>query len=249
MDRIDKPLDVAIRLLGDNPESTPLEITLKLAAAIPVVAIADSLHEHFLNRNRFERIQQALLVFKSEIEALDKECAGDREKLGAMRDYLRSPELAEAILATAEEAARSTNMKKIERLGLALANSCDSTIEPSSSDDLTSFIRDLSQLSEGDVQALRQLTSLAPLAWAFAQGSQKSSQPEPPFQSIINDAEREKLLTDDFYSHCFRLVGFGLAAQIPGNSPGLVTNGLLFRLTRRGHRLAALLKKRTNGDE
>jgi hypothetical protein len=75
-------------------------------------------------------------------------------------------------------------------------------------------------------------------------GAQKSTLPESPFQTVIDDAEREKLLTEDFYSHCFRLVGFGLSAQIPGNSPSLALNSFSFRLTRRGHRLLALLKQR-----
>jgi len=108
-----------------------------LAAAIPVVAIADSLREHFLNRNRYERIVETFQVFKSEIEAMEKECAGDRERLDAIYNYTKSPEFAEAVVAAAEEAARSTNTKKIKRLAVALANSCDPSIEPSDSDDLT----------------------------------------------------------------------------------------------------------------
>ena len=124
---------------------------------------------------------------------------------------------------------RSTNVEKIKRLGRVLANGSDPKTEPSNDDDLTSFIHDVSQLSEGDIQILERLASPA-LALNFALGSQKSAPPESPFQAVIDDAEREKLLTEDFYSHCFRLVGFGLAAQIPGNSPSLALNFLLFSL-------------------
>lgn len=113
----------------------------------------------------------------------------------------------------------------------------------SNDDDLTSFIHDVSQLSEGDIKVLEQLASPAS-ALNFALGAQESTLPESPFQAVIDDAEREKLLTEDFYSHCFRLVGFGLAAQIPGNSPSLALNSYSFRLTRRGHTLLALLKQR-----
>jgi len=56
MNRIDNPLDVAIAQLAENPENTTLEIALKLATAIPAVAIADAIRDHFLNRRRFERV-------------------------------------------------------------------------------------------------------------------------------------------------------------------------------------------------
>ena len=243
MDRIDNPLDVAISQLAENPENTTLEIALKIAIAIPAVAIADAIREHFLNRRRFERIKETLVVFQTEFDALQNECTRDRQRLDAISDFPKSGEFAEAVVAAAEEAVRSTNAEKIKRLGRVLANGSDPETESSNDDDLTSFIHDVSQLSEGDIKVLDHLASPAS-ALNFAMGVQKHSLPESPFQSVIDDAEREKLLTEDFYSHCFRLVGFGLAAQIPGNSPSLALNSHSFRLTRRGHRLLALLKHR-----
>lgn len=243
MDRIDNPLDVAISQLAENPENTTLEIALKIAVAIPAVAIAEAIREHFLNRRRFERVKETLVVFQAEFGALQNECARDRQRLDAISDFPKSAEFAESVIAAAEEAVRSTNMEKIKRLGRILANGSDPDTESSKDDDLTSFIHDVSQLSEGDIKILEQLASPAS-ALKFAMGGQKSTLPESAFQAVIDDAEREKLLTEDFYSHCFRLVGFGLAAQIPGNSPSLALNSYSFRLTRRGHRLLALLKQR-----
>lgn len=244
MDHIDNRLDVAIAQLAESHD-TPLEIIQKLAAAIPVLAIADALAEHFLNRNRYERIVETFLIFQAEIEALKKECVGDRQRLEAVSNYPKSPEFAEAVITAAEEAARSTNARKIKRLAVALANSCDPSIEPPNSDDLTSFIHDVSQLSEGDIQILGKLATTPWFAFPFAQGSEKSSQPESPLRWMISEAEREKLLTDDFYSYCFRLVGFGLAAQILHNSPNVGAGEPFFRLTNRGRRLVVLLKQRT----
>jgi hypothetical protein len=243
MNRIDNPLDVAISQLAENPENTTLEIALKIAVAIPAVAIADAIREHFLNRRRFERVKETLVVFQAEFEALQNESVTDRQRLDAISDFPKSAAFAEAVVAAAEEAVRTTNAEKIKRLGRVLANGSDPDPESSNDDDLTSFIHDVSQLSEGDVKVLGLLTS-ASIAINFAAGAQKSTLPESPFQAVIDDAEREKLLTEDFYSHCFRLVGFGLAAQIPGNSPSLPLSGYSFRLTRRGHRLLALLKHR-----
>ncbi len=242
MDRIDNPLDAAISQLAENPENTTLEIALKIATAIPAVTIADAIREHFLNRRRFERVKETLVVFQTEFEGLQNEYARDRQRLDAISDFPKSAEFAEAVMAAAEEAVGSTNAEKIKRLGRVLANGSDPDTE-SSHDDLTSFIHDVSQLSEGDIKVIEQLASPAS-ALNFALGVQKPSLPESPFQSVIDDAEREKLVTEDFYSHCFRLVGFGLAAQIPANSPSLALNSYSFRLTRRGHRLLALLKHR-----
>jgi hypothetical protein len=255
MDRIDNRLDVAIRQLQENPESTVLAITLKLAAALPDLAVpglsvpglalVDSLLEHFSTNKRIERIHEVLFVLKDELQALQSQYIGDKQTLEAIGNYLKSPEFSEALIATAEEAVRNTNAERNKRLARVLANGSDPNIEPSNEDDLTSFIRDVSQLSEGDIQVLKQLASSLPLAIEFATGSQKVSSPESTFQQFFDDTEREKLLTEDFYSHCFRLVGFGLAAQIPGNSPSQFQSKYLFRLTRRGHRLHALLTERT----
>lgn len=240
MERIDNPLDVAISHLSESPENTTSEIILKISTVIPVVAISDAIREHFLNRRRFERITETLVVFQAEFEALQNRSNGDRQRLDAILDFPKSPEFAEAVIAAAEEAVRSTNLEKIKRLGRVLANASDPAIGRSN-DDLTSFIHDVSQLSEGDITVLEQLVSS--VAFNFRPSSQTSTLPESPLQAIIDDSEREKLLTEDFYSHCFRLVGFGLAAQIPGNSPSLALNNYSFRLTRRGNRLLALLKQ------
>lgn len=101
---------------------------------------------------------------------------------------------------------------------------------------------DVSQLSDGHIhiKILMQLASPS-FVLNFALGSEKSTQPESVLQSLIDGAEQEKVLTEDFYSYCFRLVGFGLAAPIPGNSPSLALNAYSFRLTRRGHRLLDVL--------
>jgi hypothetical protein len=243
MDRIDNPLDVAMSQLAENPENTTIEIALKIAAAIPAVAIVDTIREHFLNRRRFERVKETLVVFQAEFEALQKESAKDRQRFDAISDFPKSAEFAEAVIAVAEEAVRSTNLQRIKRLGRVLANGSDPKTEPSNDDDLTSFIHDVSQLSEGDIKVLEQLASPAS-ALTFGLVEQEPAAPKSQFQGVIDDAQREKLLTEDFYSHCFRLVGFGLAAQLSGNSPSLALNNYSFRLTRRGHRLLALLRQR-----
>jgi hypothetical protein len=241
MDRIDNPLDVAIRQLQENSESTPLVIALKLSTAIPGLAIADSIWEHFSTNKRIERVNEVLIAFKRELEALQNSYNEDKQRLDAISENLKSAEFNEAVIAAAEEAVRNTNAEKIKRLARVLANGSDPNTEPSSEDDLTSFIRDVSMLSESDIQVFKQLASSVPLGLMLAHGSQEKS----PFQHFIDDAARGKLMTDDFYSHCFRLVGFGLAVQIPSNSPSQAANKYLFMLTRRGHRLAALLADHT----
>jgi hypothetical protein len=146
-------------------------------------------------------------------------------------------------MTAAEEAVRSPNSGKIKRLGSVLANGSDPEINSSMGDDLTSFIRDVSFLSEVDIHVLESLKFGFGPGFAVTE-SQKAVSAESPLRAF-DDAVREQLLTDDLHSHCFRLVGFGLAAQIPSNSPSATDNKTLFRVTKRGHTLLALLKQRT----
>ena len=251
MDRIDDRLDVAMKELLSKPENAPFEIAIRLGGAMcgPIGVVGgelfNSVFEHFSTAKRIDRMRDFLTVLKARFQALEDQTVRDRERLEAIIKKLNSPEFSEALASAAEIVVRTANREKVNRLANVLANGSDPSFEPSSDDDLTSFIHDVSQLSEGDIQVLGQLASTLAFAIQFADVSQKAGQPEFPLQSIIEDAQREKLFTEDFYSYCFRLVGFGLAAQMPHNSPSVAAGGPIFRLTNRGRRLAALLKQRT----
>lgn len=217
MVRIDDPRGVAIQQLREDCETNPLKILMALASVHPKAHVVNSILEHFSVDKRIERVADVFEIFNQGMNSLERNFAADHLTLSEMRKRLDSPEFADAVVAAAEEAVRTASAAKIHRLASVLANGCDPNIEPSD-DDLTSFIHDVAQLSEADVRVLQQLSS------AFTVFSGLGDRREPGSESplkALDGAVREQALTDDFHSHCFRLVGFGLAAQIPSNSPSL----------------------------
>jgi len=240
--RIDNPLDAAMSQLEENPESTPLEIVAKLVTLVPVLAPLDALRDHFSTRTRINRIYEVLSVFKSEHEALQMECAQEKGRRAEIDAYLRSTKFIDTVVVAAEEAVRTANTEKIKRLARVVANGSDPLIE-ASDDDLPSFIRDVSQLSEVDLRTLEIIISTAGI-WSLA-----SYTPDETDgllgQHLVRAAAEQKLQQDDFYSHAYRLVGFGLVLEAPSSTGRRMANDLRFLPTRRGRKLLALLQKRT----
>lgn len=242
MKRIDDPLDAAMSQLEESPESTPLEIVVKLATLAPFFAPLDALRDHFSNRNRIARIYEVLSVFKSEHEALQSELAQEKATLADIHSYLKSPKFTEAVVAAAEEAVRTANEEKIKRFARVLANGSDPRIE-ASDDDLSTFIRDVSLLSEVDIRSLEIIISTAGLATLDSYVVNETD--GLLGQHLTRAAAQEKLTQDDFYSHAFRLVGFGLVLEVPRDTVRQLANDFRFLPTRRGRKLIALLKQRT----
>lgn len=248
MKRIDSRLDAALSDLEANPESTPLEIALKLATLIPplapVLAPLDALREHFSTRNKVQQIVCMLRTFNAEFQALQQECALEAHSHLMIDSYLNSPRFTDAVIAAAEETTRTANADKILRFGLVLANGCDPKIDVSDDEDLSSFIRDVSQLSELDLRALQIVTSTARVD-ILLESDVPDSTDNMLGQHLIAAAAREKLEQDDFYSHAYRLVGFGFLLEAPSNGGRRNARDLRFVPTRRGRKFLALLKKRT----
>lgn len=247
------PLDdfeIQVRDLEESEENNPLELaksalTVVIAAItgghllpIPEMAAAGHLlEEHFSTRRRVRRVREVTYACGNQIIAIKNTIAKDREDLQRQIDErLKSSEFAEAFATAAEEATRTTNAAKLNRLAAVLANSCDPTLSSSTDDDLTSFVHDISRLSEGDVKTLNNLFISSN---SFYRRNEKTSGPKSEFSEFINDMAREQSLGSDFYSHCFRLVGFGLATQLAWNSP---EGGPSFRVSDRGRHLLNLLR-------
>jgi len=247
------PLDdfeIQVRDLENSEENNPLELaksalTVVIAAItgghlLPIPEMAAAAHlleEHFSIRKRVQRVKEVTFACGNQIIAIKNTISKDREDFQRqIHETLKSPGFAEAFATAADEATRTTNAAKLNRLASVLANSCDPTLSTSTDDDLTSFVHDISRLSEGDIKTLNYLsTSLN----AFYRRNEKPSEPKPEFLEFINDTAREQSLGSDFHSHCFRLVGFGLATQLAWNSP---EGGPSFRVSDRGRHLLNLLR-------
>lgn len=252
MKRIDNPSDVALTQYEGEPEDTTQEIILKIAGAIfPPVGLATALRDHFSAQTRYERILRVFVALKSDIESIQKESTQNKKRADAIEDRLRSPEFTEAILTAAEEAARTAESRKLDRLASILANGVDpDVLQPE--DDLASFVRDVSQLSELDIKTMNVIFSTSQLQGfiggsVFSTEASDSSGAEKPFdylgKALLESAALEKIKDDDFYSTAYRLVGFGLALEAPSHTGRRQANNLSFLPTKRGRKLIALLKK------
>lgn len=153
-----------------------------------------------------------LRTFNAALQALQQECALEARSRLMIDSYLTSPRFTDAVIAAAEETTRTANADKILRFGLVLANGCDPEIDVSDDADLSSFIRDVSQLSELDLRTLQIVASTA-RADILLESDVPDSTDNMLGQHLIAAAAREKLERDDFYSHAYRLVGFGLLLE------------------------------------
>jgi hypothetical protein len=143
-----------------------------------------------------------------------------------------------------EEAARTAECKKLDRLASVLANGVDpAIIQPG--DDLPSFVRDVSQLSELDIKTLEIIISAVPAQLLSRATSTSKSTKYDPQEAFLSNVGLDKIGNDDFYSTAYRLVGFGLALEIPSHTGRRSANDLRFMPTKRGRKLIALLKKHT----
>jgi len=252
MKRIDKPIDAALSNYDANQENGPLEITCKTGAeafnfVLPFgpfnpLALLNSLREQFSVSARFRRLRELLSIFKSEIDSIQRESEENIARLEALEAERASPEYAEAFRVAAEEAVRTADAKRIERLGIALANGSDPDVKAMDGDGLSTFIRDLSQLSELDIRTLETIIN-TPI---FATSMDTWAVDSTLGQKLVIAAANANLAKNDFYSHAYRLVGFGLVLEAPSESGRRTADNLCFVPTQRGRKLLALLQTRAS---
>jgi hypothetical protein len=109
-------------------------------------------------------------------------------------------------------------------------------------DDLSSFVRDISQLSELDISTLDSISKMLQLSW-ISENSHEGTGSLPVMEEFIQMDAAKKLETDAFYSTAYRLVGFGLALEIPSKTGKRSATNIQFTITDRGRKLLALLKR------
>jgi hypothetical protein len=233
MKRIDSPIDAAV---GDYESTAPdpvQAIILKAASALhPLLGLADAISDHFSTQKRFERIQAVLQFMSAEIEAISKKLEPK-----VIEERLHSPKFIEAVRIAAEEATRTAEKKKLDRLALALANGLNPKII-GSEEDLPGFIRDICQISESDIETLERVIT-TPSFFNFPRAITNSERPEISsfLDSMVESAAMQRMQKDDWYSKGYRLVGFGLVVPLQGTS----SNEVSFAPTKSGQLLIELL--------
>lgn len=141
MKRIDNPLDAALGVYEGDPQDTVFETIVKIAGKLYLpIGMITALREHFSTLERQKRILEVLRVFKSGLESLQGESAQDAARTKTIEERLQSPKFMEAVLTAAEEAARTVDVRKLDRLACVLTNGLDPQAKVSDDEDLPSFV-------------------------------------------------------------------------------------------------------------
>lgn len=236
--KIDDPIDASENAWPDEPDGLGkkfADLALSfLGLVFPPATVVKIMRDQFLPQNRVGRIEYLFRGMALKLKDVEAKCAGSREKIAAIQARMDEPAFQKAVATACEEAARSSDTARIERFALVLANSPTPGRWSTDADDIATFIRDLTQLSERDLQVLERLS--------MAFGNLVLSNPELNDSSVFtrnNEGlehviRQQPLHRDDFFSACGRLIGFGLAIEEPWPPVHTQPHGRCIRPTRRG---------------
>jgi hypothetical protein len=236
--KIDDPIEASEDAWPDEPEGLGkkfADLALSfLGLVLPPATIVKILKDQFLPENKAARVKYLFDAMAIKLKEVEAKFASSREKLEEMKARLEEPAFQRAVATTCEEAARSNDLERIKRFALVLASGPTPGKWSTDGDGIATFIRDLSQLGERDIEVL------GGLCMAF--GGIILNNPDLTDSSIFtsnnqgleNVIMQQTLHRDDFYSACGRLIGFGLAIEEPWPIMHTQPHARCIRPTRRG---------------
>jgi hypothetical protein len=242
--RIDDPIDASYTAWPDEKENQLGELGLvSMSPFLEVVHLVQAIREMFSAKSRNDRVLYLLHGFRLKVRELDSRIGNLEATRESIKAKLETPQFKEAVFAAMEEASRTLSETKIERYAAVLAH-CLTPEEPlESSIDLSTLIRDISQLTDEDVHVLGILRSL----YADVIAGQPNVHDPNPFTAKMGELRHaivnSRLHPDDFRAICERLAGFGLAAEVLRNPSRMDLGDFCYRPTRRGLKLLRLLDK------
>jgi hypothetical protein len=232
---IDDELDAIREAYPDEPTSI-LRRILKLASPVSFEAkIITTLLEVFSTDAKGERVNALLM-------ALEKVVRRNEENLEKIDTLIRSPQFVETLLVAVHESLNTINLNKVERFAHVLGNTLCREKEETNWEETAAFIRDLAQLTEEDIIALRILDDVT---GDLARSLSNLHTPDPFTRinkELLIEIHKRGVHPDDFYSRCSRLSGFGLTLPVAFNPSQMSPGDYCFRFTLRGLRLLVLLK-------
>ena len=242
--KIDDPIDASFQAFPDEPEGWGnkfKEVALSLTGHVFLPAVLFKiLSDQLSQTSRFKRITYLLRAFTLKIGELERQAGDDRGRIKALQAYVESPRFQEAAATACEEAARASDVNRVERMAKVLSGSLTPTQWSPKDENVATLIRDLAQLGDRDVQVLQKLS--------IAFGALMLAHPSfpddlfPPNNSSFEKVLREDGDRDGFYSTCARLIGFGLAIDVTWPMNWTQPHERCIRPTRRGLALLGYLE-------
>lgn len=242
MGKIDRPIDAVLSQYPEEPSNQVGEFGIEIAGILsPLVKIVNIFRQRTAADGRNERTRALFSAINEELLRLEGLIEGGKQSAASLEDRLESPEFADALMLATEEAQRTTNELKVSRLAAVLVNAAALKVDSAPGEDLSSFIREVGHLDEGDVQMLQLMGE----AYADAiRARPDMSDPEEftlRVQGFLRLVDARQISRDDAWSRCTRLSGFGLAIEVPRNQFRMSPSDHCFRPSQRGLRFLKLL--------
>ena len=249
--RIDDSFDAARAAYPKNDESIPADVVLRIGARIPLigplVGVVNEAREYFSKKATNERLEALIEAVNDKTEYLTGRVGENTKAIADIQARIGSSEFTAAFREASVQTLLATEQTKIRRFGAILGGAVAAKDWPEISADLTSFIKAIAQLGEKDIEALRLLhTVFADVVTVYPNMHDPNPFTEKA-QELLKIVAEAGFHRDDFYAHCRRLEGFGLAMEVPRNTSRMAPGDYCFRPTRSGLKLLTLLgNEKTN---
>lgn len=255
--RIDDSFDAAKKAYPKDQENVVTNVALYAGAEaaascmeVPsglsglIVEVIKGTREYFSKESVNERVDILIDALNDKIEDLFGVVARNGKEIDDIKSRIASSEFTAAIREATVQTILTTEEEKIGQFGEILSNAAIAQDWTEISGNLKSFIREVAQLTQADIKALALLNNVFAEVFKTYPNMHDPNPFTERLQDLMAMANTAGFHPDDFYSHCRRLEGFGLAMEVPRNASRMALGDYCFRPTRRGFKLVALLGDR-----
>ena len=245
---VDNPLDQVAAQYPEEQENYGPTVVLKLFSLLPngqIAGLVDAIRGHFSTRRSIERLSAFVETLIAEVQRHGK-------KIEELENQAASdPDFSEAMVFAATQAILTTSAVKVQRYGLIVATELI-TEHPQGWDEVSSLISDVGRLSEADISVLRVIVEIQRehvLQIAQNPSDYLYDALANTVGTVLQKADRSGRSRNEFYSHLYRLAGFGLAMPLNWKTTAWGPSDQGFAATLRGVYLVDALDKRSPVDK
>jgi len=256
MGKIDNPLDQIEQQHKNQAPAVSLADTLNVASVLvslvsPHAAVASALAKitaFGMDYATKRRKEASLTAFQTGL----RDAVGDlATNVDEIQKRAAGPDAEDAVMAAIQAADHTARLDKARRFGEIVGN----TLKQDSPrwQEASEFIRNLEQLTDADIEALKilwkvQMTAYRSVTKPPAQPVYEMSTNANDFTSTWKEVLSDKAVIsrDDWDARCGRLSGFGLTSAVQPNPVQQSPDMNCFRLTGRAVRLLGLLGRNVN---
>lgn len=233
---IDDPLEATSNQYPAETGNPTFDLALEVAASVvPPLGVASALRRHFSEKGRRER-------FEALFQAIGNEIRGNRKEIKDVREHLDSPEFINTLIIAINKTIETSNRTKIQRFASVLSKGITSDEDRINWDEISEFIRDLSELGEADIETLSVLCTAQKRL--FTQGPMTTDPNAYTYlhKNVLQKVDQQGIPHEEFYSRCARLNSYGLVFEVQRNPTRMKPGEHCFRVTSRGRKLFEMLE-------